>query len=49
MSEESKKRMKYEVKFSDVWLSNPMFKDFLTKKKVGDKFVPYCAAHAWWT
>ncbi|KAJ8041329.1 hypothetical protein HOLleu_12119 [Holothuria leucospilota] len=43
VEEKKRKRVKYEVKFSDGWLSNPLFKDFLQKKKDGDKYVPYCA------
>lgn len=42
MEEGKRKRVKYGVKFSDGWLSNPLFKDFLQKKKDGDKYVPHC-------
>lgn len=42
VEERKRKRVKYGVKFSDGWLSNPLFKDFLQKKKDGDKYVPHC-------
>lgn len=39
----SKKRVKYETKFTEGWLVNPMFADFLLKKRDSEgKFVPHC-------
>lgn len=37
-----KKKMKYNQKFSDLWLLNPMFKPCIKKKLVKGKYVPYC-------
>lgn len=33
---------RYEQKFSDIWLSNSLFKTWIEKKLVKGKYVPFC-------